>query len=94
MSKIGKALSNAAKAAADEYSAQRDRPAGEKYIVGHLPVRCPHCENGRFDARTALLNSQGLALLHMDWLGDTAIALICVKCSAISWFAKPPEVDV
>lgn len=91
MGKLTDALSAAAKVAADHYAARKDRPQGERFVAGGRLVICPQCHSERFDSREALLNSTVLSLIDLDWLDESATALICVNCSAIRWFATKPE---
>jgi hypothetical protein len=91
MGKLGKALRDGVKAAADEYATQRARPAGDRFFAGERLIRCRHCDGERFERRDAMLASEGMGLLHLGWLDSSATALVCVTCTGIEWFAGSPE---
>jgi hypothetical protein len=51
-----------------------------------IPIVCPHCHHDHFHQGKALLNTRGLTFFDLEWLNDSAITLMCVKCGHIQWF--------
>ena len=84
MASIGKALKAGLRAA-------MEGPDGHEYQAAGRRVRCTHCENTKFVAREALLNTTGMTLLNLDWANSSGTALVCTQCALIQWFAHKPE---
>jgi predicted nucleic-acid-binding Zn-ribbon protein len=62
-----------------------------KYRAGDIPLTCPVCGHDEFDRRSMLMNTSGMTLMGMDWLNDSACALVCQKCRRIELFADTPS---
>jgi hypothetical protein len=62
----------------------------ERYEICGAPVSCPHCKGDTFQSRDILLNTRGLTFLRLDWLNQSATAMICTQCGLVQLFAKPP----
>jgi hypothetical protein len=71
--------------------ARASRPGGDQFVAAERPVICPQCGGDRFDTREALLNSTVLTAVGLDWLDRSATAMICTRCTHITFFAKRPE---
>lgn len=59
--------------------------------AGGRPITCAHCGNESFDTREILLNTRGLTFLNLDWLNQSATAVVCAHCGLVQLFAAPPE---
>lgn len=62
-----------------------------RFCVGELPIVCPICGHDEFDRREMLVNTTGMSFLKLDWLNESACALVCRKCSRIELFARAPS---
>ncbi len=62
-----------------------------KFRVGDVSITCPLCGHDEFDRRPMLMNTSGMTLMGMDWLNDSACALVCQKCRRIELFAETPS---
>jgi predicted nucleic-acid-binding Zn-ribbon protein len=62
-----------------------------KFKVGGSPLVCPVCGHDEFDRREMQMNTSGLTFMGMDWLNDSACALVCQQCKRIELFAKSPS---
>lgn len=63
-----------------------------RFAAADRPIQCTHCGNDRFDARDMLLNTRGLTFLKLDWLNQSATALVCASCGQIQLFGGRPAV--
>jgi hypothetical protein len=92
MGRFSRALKAGLKATADDLATKfAVRPDGARYEAAGRVVRCTHCEGEQFFAREGLVNTTGLTLLKLDWLNRSAVVLICVRCTQVTWFAERPE---
>jgi ribosomal protein S27E len=71
--------------------AMGEAPAGERYTVAGIPVRCPHCAGERFVEGRAQLNTAGLTFFNLDWANRSAATLTCTSCGRIEGFLADPE---
>ena len=62
-----------------------------RFRVGDIALTCPVCGHDEFDRRSMLINTSGMTLMGMDWLNDSACALVCQKCKRIQLFAETPS---
>jgi hypothetical protein len=85
MSKVTKAIKAGLKASAGI------KPP-RKYQAEGIKIVCPHCKNDTFESREAMLNRGSSTALNLDWLDESAAALVCTKCNMIQWFLNEPEV--
>jgi hypothetical protein len=72
--------------------AMRDDLGPKQYAAAGRQIRCAHCGQATFVARELLLETRGATFAGLEWLNDGAVALVCVECSAIQWFAAKPEI--
>lgn len=92
MGRFSKAFRAGLKATGEDLKVQFvGRPGGTRYAAAGRVVRCSHCFEERFVEREAMLNTAGLTLLNLDWLNDSAVVLICVTCTQLTWFGERPE---
>lgn len=68
-------------------------PAGDGYKVAGIQVTCPHCGGTRFYEQEALLDGRGSSFLNMEWLGSSAVTLVCTNCGHVDWFADAGRVE-
>ena len=61
-----------------------------KFKVGSNPLICPVCGHDEFDRREMQMNTSGMTFMRMDWLNDSACALVCQQCKRIELFAESP----
>ena len=68
-------------------------PQGRSFAVQGHPIVCTQCGGKQFTSRRILLNTRGLTFLNLDWLNESATALICDRCSFIQLFARAPSAE-
>ena len=73
---------------ADESS---PKPDGQSFEVQGHAIVCTQCGGKQFTSRRILLNTRGLTFMNLDWLNESATALICERCSCIQLFARGPS---
>jgi hypothetical protein len=66
---------------------------GCHYKIGGRRLLCPLCSNDTFDQRPMLMNTTGMSFMNLDWLNESACALVCRSCSRIEIFMKAPDRD-
>jgi hypothetical protein len=76
------------KAGVDAMMAHDDKSSGSRYRTDWGGVRCTQCGGESFSSGSAMLNTAAMTLVGLDWLNKSAIVLVCVRCSAIHWFAE------
>ena len=62
-----------------------------RFAVADRPVRCGHCGGEELAPRQILLDTQGLALVHLDWLARSAHGLECTSCGHLALFTRAPR---
>lgn len=62
-----------------------------KFKVGNICLACPVCGHDEFDRREMQMNTSGMTFMGMDWLNDSACALVCRQCKRIELFAENPS---
>jgi uncharacterized protein len=71
--------------------AMGESPAGERYTVAGIVVRCAHCSKDQFVEGQAQLNTAGMSFMNLDWANRSAATLTCTTCGRIEWFLADPE---
>lgn len=89
MGNIGKAFKRAG-AAFSKSMRSEDMQLG-KYEAGGKEVTCPHCGSEEFAEGNALLNTDFMTFLDLDWADKSATTLACANCGRIQWFLKHPK---
>ncbi len=84
MSRFFDAVKAGVRGAMSQLGAGRFRAAGRT-------IACPHCGGGVFQKREARLDTSAASAVGMDWLNESATALVCAACGLIQWFGKAPE---
>jgi predicted nucleic-acid-binding Zn-ribbon protein len=67
------------------FSNNSDKTIREVTVAGHQ-LSCPICGGRQFWTRNTLMNTQGMALLDIDWANKQAQNFICDECGYIFWF--------
>lgn len=62
-----------------------------RFRAAGRPITCQHCGDTRFQRHEAQLNSAGSSAVGVDWADRSGVALACVTCGLIQWFARDPE---
>ena len=62
-----------------------------RFRVGDIAIKCPVCGHDEFDKKSMLMNTTGMTFMGLDWLNDSACALVCKRCGRIELFADSPE---
>lgn len=61
-----------------------------RYQVKGAPLVCRLCGHDEFDQRPMLINTMGMTFINLDWLNDSACALVCRECHHIELFTQAP----
>ncbi len=63
-----------------------------RFLVGGLPVRCPHCQAEGFSEGSGLLGEVGISFAHHNWATQKKVTnLMCDRCGLLQWFGTTPQ---
>lgn len=58
------------------------------YTAAGKTIACAHCGGERFKKREAQLNTALMSAIDLDFLNESAIALVCENCGHIEWLVS------
>lgn len=65
-----------------------------QFVIMDKPLKCNHCDTGRFGVRRAQLNTAFASFMGIDFLNESAHVFTCASCGHLHWFMGLSEEDI